>query len=195
MQPALAVLPELDPVRRQSEPGPVRRAWNRAPLEVRLHLRHAAGKVTGMRERAALDRCPRADLAAARARREVRVGGLGRHRSHISFDPHLHFEWLPVEDHRRDGALEKLAALAALEIRVEDEAAVIDPLEKNDANGRPAIAADGGERERRRLWQAVAADSRGGVEEPPESFDRVGRGCWHRAKCTRGHVERTADPD
>src|SRR5688500_13063225 len=91
--------------------------------------------------------------------------------------------------------LEELAALAALEIGVEDEGTVLDPLEQHDTGGRPAISGDGGKRERRRLGQAVAADSRGVVEQPPESRNRVGGGLWHRAKCTRGHAQRTPAPD
>src|SRR5258708_1295935 len=79
------------------------------------------------RHRARLVGCPRADLRLARAGREIGVGLGGAHRLGRALDAHLAQQRLPVEAQRNARIGGEFAALAAVHIGGEDEAAFIDP--------------------------------------------------------------------
>src|SRR5947209_20277102 len=101
VEAALALVPELDALRYQPEARPVRRPRHRTIREARLDLAQPLVECARVLHRLALPRRPRAELAASRARREVRVRLLGAHRLGLTLDPHLALERLPVEAHRR----------------------------------------------------------------------------------------------
>ena len=128
--------PELDRARDDAESGPVRRPRHGHARESRLDLGDARLEIARVLDRPALLRRPRADLAAARARREVRVRLGVAHRLRGALDAHLHLERLPVEAQRGALRRQQLAPLSALVVRVEDEAALVDVLEQDDANAR-----------------------------------------------------------
>ena len=112
----------------------------------------AVGEVAGVLDRLALNRRPRADLALARPRREVRVGLLVAHHRHgprRAPDSRA----VPVKAHRRDRMRAQLAPLPALEIRVEHEAALVHRFHEDDSHGRDSAHSDRRERHRVRLGQ------------------------------------------
>ena len=136
--------------------------------------RSARVEIAGLRHRTALQRGPRAELASARPRREVRVRLLVAHLARSPLDAHLALQRLPVKAHRRLRMREQLAALAALVVRVEDEAALVHSLEQQDAHGWLAIRAHGAKRERRGLGKPLDADvtrAREKCREPIERFE------------------------
>src|SRR5215208_79307 len=149
MQPARHSLPELDPVGDEAEAGPVRRARDGAVGEALLELGEAALEVALVRDRAALLRRPGTELAAARAAGEVGVRLGVAHLLDASFHAHLQLQRLPVEAHRRPRVRQQLPALAALVVRVEDEALLIGALEQQHADRRLAIGVHRAQRERR----------------------------------------------
>ena len=83
-----------------------------------------------------------------RARRgEIGVGLVVADGLHGAADPHLPAQRLPVEAHRGLPGGEDLPALAALEIRVEDEALRVEALEQHHAHVGQAIRIDGRQRD------------------------------------------------
>src|ERR671926_1709194 len=103
VEAARLVDPELDPVRHEAKAGPVRWASDRAVGKFRLELGEPALQLRWVAQRLALERRPGADLAAARARREVGVRFLVRHLLDAPLEPDLALERLPVEAHRGHG--------------------------------------------------------------------------------------------
>ena len=129
-------------------------------LEARATLDHAA-----------LRRDGRADLRAARARAEVRIGLGFRDALDRPFDAHLPPERVPVEEERRPRVRRELGALAALVAGEEDEASLVEALQQHHAHGRPSVARRG--REGHRLGGAHSR--RPGLLEPGgELAQRVG---------------------
>ena len=101
-------------------------------------------------QRLRLLRRPRAELAAARARGEVGVGLGVADDLDRALDPHLHAvaHARPVEQQRRMRIGLQFAALAAVEVGVEDEAARVEGLEQHGARRRPRVERGGGDRHR-----------------------------------------------
>ena len=147
VQTARHAAPELDAMRNQPKAGPVRRTRDVLALEARLDVAHARLEITRSLDRPALLRRPRADLAPARAAGEVRIRLLARDRPRTPFDAHLPLERLPVKAHRRLRMRDQLAPLAALVVRVENEAFVVHALQQQNADGGLSIRAHGSERE------------------------------------------------
>src|SRR6185503_2335190 len=122
MQPVRLAVPEFDRLRRETEPGPERRTRHGLILVFRVVLSHSGFEIARRFHRPALPGRPRAQLAHARPRREVRISLRDTHRSKRSLHANLTLERLPVEAQRRATVEAHVARLAALEIRVEDEA-------------------------------------------------------------------------
>src|SRR5664279_5115379 len=142
----LAGVPELDALGANAAAGPVR--WPRHGL-VRvqlLDLQRAASQLVHAREGLALRRRSRADLTRVRTRGEVCIRlGVGDGLD-VAFDANLRPERRPVKAQRGARRGDQLASLAAVHVRVEDEAALVDVLEEDDANGGRAARADRCER-------------------------------------------------
>src|SRR3546814_4004725 len=117
-----ANLPECDTLGRHAPARPARRARNVAPLETRLHFGEARLESRAAVERARLVARPGAELAIAAARREIGIGDAVRDRRDRPFDADLAAQRLPVKEQRNLRVFRKLAALAAVEVGVEDEA-------------------------------------------------------------------------
>ncbi len=75
----------------------------------------------------------RADLGAARPRREVRVRLLVRHGRDGALDPHLAAERVPEEEQGRARVRLELRSLAARRVRMEDKPAVVEALGEHHA--------------------------------------------------------------
>src|SRR5262245_16343577 len=129
VEPARHSPPELDASRRDEKARPVRRPLNRLARETLLSLGDAIVEVGRTGHGLALRRRPRADLAPPRSGREIRVSFGVAHRLCVAFHAHLELQRGPVKAERRVLRLEQLAALSALEVRVEDETAFVDGLE------------------------------------------------------------------
>ena len=128
VQPRGATLPELDGVGSEAISAPMRRTRHGAAVVAiaRLHLGEAGLQRRAPPDGLALRRRPRSELRRARTAREIvgRFGGVERRRE--ALDPHLPLELGPEEEQRRGGICRKLAALAALVVREEHEAAGIE---------------------------------------------------------------------
>ncbi len=124
------------------------------------------------RENPTLQRCPRAELAAAGAACEIGVALGVAHALDGAFDADLFFAFRPVETERRDGLPVELVTLAAMSVRIENEAARVERLEEDDARARAAVRVDRREGHRRGLELAARLRSR---ERIAEERDRIGR--------------------
>src|SRR5215207_1198736 len=129
VQPVLAPLPELERLRLDPIPAPVRRARDLAPLVRELQLPQAVLQRSPAPDLAALRAGPRPEAAAARAAGEVGVGLLVGDARGGTFYPDLPPQFAPVEEERAARVLRELAGLAALVVGVEDEAALVVALE------------------------------------------------------------------
>ena len=115
------VLPEVDSLGRHAPARPAGRTRHVLPFEARLHFGKAAFEAFTRVERTRLLAGPGAELAVAAARREIGISGCvvdGRYRA---FDANLSAQRLPVKEQGDMRVRRKLAALAAVEIGVEDE--------------------------------------------------------------------------
>src|SRR5919199_434886 len=110
--------PEFHLVRHEAKAGPVRRARHGPAGELRLELGEASVEVTRVGHRLALERGPRAELTAAGAGREVRVGLRVGHLLHAALHANLAVEALPVEAHRGERPREQVPGLPAAAVRV-----------------------------------------------------------------------------
>src|SRR5258708_36854240 len=125
VQAAAPSLPELDVVGHHAIAAPVRRALGLFPVfggervPARLQPRAALDRV-------ALWRGPRAGARADRPRVVVRARFVGAHLLGAALAAHLALELLPEERERHLGVRCDVAALAALVVGEEDEAARID---------------------------------------------------------------------
>src|SRR4051812_33410582 len=97
MEPVLAVLPELERLRRQAVAAPGLRPLDLLAVELRGQLAHPRLELVARPDRLALPRRERADPAVARPREEDLVGLLGRDALDGSLDAHLPAERMPVE--------------------------------------------------------------------------------------------------
>src|SRR5262249_2933386 len=93
-----------------------------------------------------LVRRPSPEPRPAAASREVGVGLLGAQSLDRALEPDLAIQRLPQHGERRAGILSELAALAALVVRVEGDAALVDALEQHEAHRRRAVGGCRGER-------------------------------------------------
>src|SRR4051794_39444654 len=98
-------------------------------------------------------RDPRTQPAPPRTTAVIGLRLLSRDGSGYSGNPDLTLQLRPVEDHRRVRIRRQLAALLAPVIGEEDESALVEAFEQNDAGRRRALRADGGQRHRVRLLQ------------------------------------------
>ena len=89
MEPAPAVLPELPDLGHEAEAAPPVGPRNVPTLELALELGHALLELVPALDRPALPGRVRADLCAARPRREVRVGLRIRHSPDGALDPNF----------------------------------------------------------------------------------------------------------
>src|ERR1700733_14624239 len=173
VHPARAGLPELVPLGVQAVAAP-RLAERKLGLGVaicqcpRLLLEPLAA-----RDGTALGRGERAELAAPRP--AVRVGErfLTRGALDRALDSYLAPERLPVEEERGAGVGGQLPALAALVVRVEDEAGGVGVLEEHHPDRWRAVGRCGGERHRLGLRDAYL---RRLLEPALELTQRIGIG-------------------
>ena len=94
-------------------------------------------------------RGPGAELAAAWARVEVRVGLVLRQAPDSALDANLFVERRPVEAQRGVRIGVELPALAARVIRMKDESALVDASQQDHADRRSAVRVRRAERDRR----------------------------------------------
>ena len=182
MQPVEAVLPELVCLRRDAEAAPFVADGQLAVGMLALELVDAPLEPLAIRDRAALRRGERAELAAAGAPARVRLGLLAETRVDRPLDADLAAERLPVEQQRRARVRDELAALAAAVVREEDEAALVERLQQDHPQRRRAVGRRG--RERHRL--GIDRLGRARVLEPaPELGQRVGIELVARERASR----------
>ena len=89
----------------------------------------------------------------------------------------------PVEQQARAAALGHLARLAAVVVRVEDEAALVHALEQDRPHRRPPVARGGGQRHRRRDRPRA---SRTCSNQRANCAKRIGVDCASRSAARRG---------
>ena len=94
-------------------------------------------------------------------------------RSTDALGAHLALERRPVEDEGGARIRRQLAGLPAAEVRVEDEAAVVDALEQHDPRARRAAHVHRRERQRGRLGEDLARDALRLLEHGLESGDWI----------------------
>src|SRR5262245_10997507 len=136
VQPEGAILPELEGQRRNAEARPV--GWPRHFAE------REAGRVFGNRfleskaafERARLLRGPGADAAFARTGGEIFICLGGRHLFDRAAQAHLPAQGFPMEAQGRLGRRGEFLALAALIVRIENEAPLVIILKEHHADIR-----------------------------------------------------------
>src|SRR6185312_16103278 len=173
VQAELGAVPELDRVRLDQVAAPVRRARHVAAFELALVARHALVEALAAGQVLRLQRGPGADLAAARPRAQVRVGFLRLQLARHALHPHLHAtaQLLPVEAQRHLRVRRQLAALVAVVVGVEAQAALVHALQQHDARGHAAVGVHRGQVHRGGLGVA------GGLrllQQLPESIENFG---------------------
>ena len=124
---------------------------HRAVPEPLGDLRERALQLRPRRDDLRLRRRPRAELRAARPGREVRLGLLARHARHRAGEPHRALERLPEELRRRVPARVQVVRLRGRVVGEERDAALVDPLGQDGADGRAPRVVDGRHLKRVRL--------------------------------------------
>ena len=169
VQPRCAALPELESVRHDAHAAPVRRPRHvraRTALGGRGELRL---EPRAIRDRRALRRrpCGRRAMRAAAPRNTRRIRR-ALARSARALDAHLPLELGPEEQQRDARIGRELAALAAVVVRVEHEAARVE---------RPSAARCARRAARpRRRWRASSRSAREAPRRPPRRTSaRIGR--------------------
>src|SRR5689334_8141828 len=130
-------LPELEAIGRNAHAAPVRRPRDVAG-EARLDARELGFEPRAIGNPRALRRRPRRKPRCAGALREIGVGLPGGDTLGRAFDPHLPFERRPEKQERGARVGGEVATLAAVVVRVKDEAACIERLEEHGARRRAA---------------------------------------------------------
>src|SRR4249919_3100877 len=175
VQAEIGAEPEFDLLRLHPQAAPARRPRNIPILELRLEPGQPLFEGGTRVERLRLLRSPCPQLAAARTAGEVGVGFGVAYDFHRPFHAHLDAvaHARPVEQQRGMRISLQLAALAAVEMGVEDETARIVGLEQDGARRRPRIERGGGDdhggavgfaRGRRLVKEAVKGGQGFGVE-------------------------------
>src|SRR5688572_12516054 len=138
VEPRRLPLPQLDHVGDDAVTAPVGGPRRRRVAELALDALDELLERDPRRDRLRLRRRERAELAAARPRREVRIAVLGRDALDRALDPDLAVERLPEQHERRVRVRGEIAGLAAPVARVERAAAVVELLQQHDARRGPA---------------------------------------------------------
>ena len=144
-----------------------------APVELVLVASQPLLERLAIRQGLRLQRGPGTDLAAARTTGEVGIRLLVLQLACDTFHAHLHAlaQLLPVEAQGDLRVRLDLAALVALVIGVEAEAAFVDAFQQHDARGDATGAVDGGQVHRRGFTVAAGA---GFAEQPLKSTQDLG---------------------
>src|SRR5438034_4573061 len=172
VQAVLPVRPELDRLGDDAEARPRRRPRHRPPALAPPQLPPARDERAAARERGALLRGERRELARPRPRGPVRIGLCRRDLLHAPLDAHLPPQPIPVEGDGRARSRTELAALAAAAVGEEDEAAAVGGLQEDEANRGRAATPGGGERHRLGERDAGAL---GGPEPAAEAREGLGQ--------------------
>src|SRR5436190_19294005 len=101
----------------------------------------------------------RAQLALARARREILIGLLRGNSRHDTFNTDLIVEFLPVKDQGRGWIVVQLVRLATVIVGKEDEAVFVHLLQQHHARRWFAVGTHRGDRHsfsKRNTWSASA---------------------------------------
>src|SRR5947199_1432214 len=175
VQAVLPVRPELDRLGDDAEARPRRRPRHRPPAVAPPQPNPALDERAAARERGALLRGERGQLARPRPCGPVRVGLRRRDLLDAPFDAHLPPEAIPVEGDGRACARAELAALAAAAVGEEDEAAAVGGLQEDEADRGRAPTPGGGERHRLGERDTGAG---GGPEPAAEARERLGQGTY-----------------
>ena len=122
--------------------APVRRARDVATLEARGDGGELRLEMRAVRDDRGLLRRPRAELAAARTRAKVGLGLLAGRLLRRADDLQLPLEQDPEEVRGDAGILGDRVPLRALVVREEREAALVEPLQEDDARGGRAGRTD-----------------------------------------------------
>lgn len=144
VQAIVAVLPELDRVRRHPVAAPERWKWDVAVAEARRDPLDLGLELGAARHRLALTRRPRAELARARPVSPVRNRLRRVEAAHGAGHPHLAPEIGPVEHQRGPWVRSQVTALVALGVRVEAQAALVEPPEQHHPRRRLTLGCRGG---------------------------------------------------
>src|SRR5262249_5488064 len=139
VQAVLATLPELDPFRSYTKSAPERRAVDRTVFESRLDLAHSALKLLPVADLFALWPGAGPYLAAARAGLKLLFGFIRRRFLGRALDSALSVKRVPIESQRDLRIAHRLAALAAVVICDEYDAALVAALQEHDARGHAHI--------------------------------------------------------
>src|SRR6185436_7646334 len=140
VQATRLALPEFDPVGHDPESRPELRPRHIPSGEFFLIFGHPLVERCGSLDRPALPGSPGANLAATFTSREVGIRFTICNFRNTSFDSNLSVQRRPVKAERGFRLRQQLAALSPFVIRVENETALVDPLEQNYAHRRLAIA-------------------------------------------------------
>ena len=151
MQAELAVVPEFDADGANAEPGPVGRARNIADRIFGGIFGDGLLQRETAFQRPRLLRRPGADAASAWTRRVIGVRFRIGDDLHLPAQAHLPTQAFPVETHGRFFLAEDFASLLAFEIRIENEAAIIDVLQQHHTHIRQAVFVHGCECDRVRI--------------------------------------------
>src|SRR5690606_3404116 len=163
---------------------PARRSRHLLSLEARLHRGEARLERLAAVERSRLVARPGAELAVAAARREIGVGGGIGDRSGNPLDTDLPAQRFPVKEQRHMGVRRQLAALAAVEVGIEDEAVGAMALEQHHAQRRLAVGRRRRERHRVRIIGFAGARLGEPAVEQGKGIVRHARG--HNARRAQG---------
>ena len=148
MEPIGPVVPEFHHARDHAVADPERRPRHRAHGEFRAVKRDRLLEGEPALERPRLLAGPGADLGGARAAGEIGIGFRGADRLHRPAQPHLAPQRFPVERKARLGVVGEFAPLLAAVVAVEDEAALVEPLEQHHPDIGQPVGIDGRQRHR-----------------------------------------------
>src|SRR5687768_7490681 len=150
VQPALATLPELELLGQHAVPAPPGGPRHRVAVELPRDAESRLERRPALDHLALMGRI-HAPAALERARREVRVRLGLAHLLHGAADAHLPLDRRPEEQQRRAAVLRQLARLAAVVVRVEHEAALVNALKEHRAGRRVAVGRGSGQGHRVRI--------------------------------------------
>src|SRR3954447_1802681 len=151
VKPEGPVLPELERDRNNAEAGPVGRARHLADRVLRGIEGYRLFEGEAALERARLLARPGADAAIARTTREIGVSLVVADPGHRPACSDLPPKAFPVEEKRCLRVGVQLATLRRVDIGVEDETAVVRPLQEHHAQIGQTILVDRGEPHRGRV--------------------------------------------
>ncbi len=184
MQAAIAILPKLDGIGRDSKASPKRWSLDRNTLETLSRFGNFRLEGFSIIELRALPGHPGAELAFAISGREVRIGFVAGYSADGAPRTHLHARGVPMKHQCSARVLLEIARLLALEVCVEHETARIEALEQDESNRRVPLGVRRGQRTSAGLERLARLRTCILARETP---DRVvlfhGRGSWSRCLC------------